>query len=135
MTTKVIAGVIIVLVLLGGWGFYKYWDHYVENQNKAEQEAAKRNIQPEQLPGMPYDLQASLDAAQKQGAAGLRNWLATHDRVLQDPRKAWIQLDYCVLLSSENPNEAKRVFAAVKQRTPTSSPVWPRIRELEKSYE
>ena len=31
--------------------------------------------------------------------------------------------------------EAKRVFAAVKERTTPSSPVWPRIKQLVKTYE
>ena len=135
MTTKLIGALIIALVLLGGWGLWTYWDKFEENQKKAAQEEAAKTIRPEQLAGLPPQLQASLDAAQKQGAAGLRNWLATYDRFVQDPRKAWIELDYCVLLSSESPQEAKKIFSAVEQRTPTNSPVWPRIQEMAKSYE
>ena len=63
------------------------------------------------------------------------NWLANHGRAVQDPRLAWIQLDYCLAISRENPAEAKKIFAAVKDRTPSSSPVYPRIQELAKSYE
>ena len=135
MTTKLIAALIIALVALGCWGLWTYWDKFEENQKQAEREAAAKIVHPEQLPGMPGELQESLNAAQKQGAAALRNWLVTHDRALQDPRKAWIELDYCMLLSKEDPNEAKRVFAAVKQRTKPSSPIWPRIQELSKTYE
>src|SRR5215471_17482136 len=113
MTTKLIAALIIALVALGCWGLWTYWDKFEENQKQAEREAAAKIVHPEQLPGMPGELQESLNAAQKQGAAALRNWLVTHDRALQDPRKAWIELDYCMLLSKEDPNEAKRVFAAV----------------------
>ncbi len=35
----------------------------------------------------------------------------------------------------ENPLAAKRVFSEVKKRTPLESPVYPRIKELEKTYE
>jgi hypothetical protein len=55
--------------------------------------------------------------------------------MVQDPRKAWIELDYCIAVAREDPAEAKRAFASVKNRTPQSSPVWPRIKQLEKTYE
>jgi hypothetical protein len=88
------------------------------------------------MPGQnPTQLEATLRAAQSQGAEGLKNWLKTYGRAVQDPRKAWIELDYCTMISREDPNEAKRIFAEVKNRTPPSSPVWPRIQKLEKTYE
>jgi len=87
------------------------------------------------LPGLPYKLEASLQAARKQGAPGLRNWLKTYAQSVEDPRKAWIELDYCVAVAREDPAEAKRVFAAVKDRLPPSSPVWPRMKQLERTYE
>jgi hypothetical protein len=65
----------------------------------------------------------------------LRNWLKAYDRQIKDPRKAWIELDYCVLVAREDPAEARRVFASVKDRMPASSPVWPRIKQLEKTYQ
>ena len=84
---------------------------------------------------MPQQLQASLQAAQKQGASALRGWLKSYAKIVQDPRKAWIELDYCVLIAREDPAEAKRIFAGVKERTPATSPVFPRIKQLEKTYE
>jgi hypothetical protein len=39
-----------------------------------------------------------------------------------------------VLIGGRNYLEAKKVFNAVKQRTPTNSPVYPRIQQLEKNY-
>jgi hypothetical protein len=44
-------------------------------------------------------------------------------------------LDYCVMIARKDPQEARRVFAAVKQRTPASSPVAPRIRDLSRTFE
>ena len=84
---------------------------------------------------MPANLEASLQAAQRQGAAGLKNWLKLYRPYLNDPRLAAIELDYIVLISSSNPQEARQIFAAVKQRTPTNSPVYPRLRQLEKTYQ
>lgn len=133
--TKIIAALIIVAALYGGWQFFLYWEKVKnEEESKQKQEAAAAVIG-DQLPGLPYQLEASLQAARKQGAAGLRNWLKAHGQSVEDPRKAWIELDFCVAIAREDPAEAKRVFAAVKERIGPSSPVWPRMQQLEKTYE
>ncbi len=135
MSTKVISVLIIAAVLFGGWGLFKYWETF-ENQKATEaKEAAAKTVVPEQLAGMPYELQASLDAAMKQGPQAMQNWLRTYSRSLQDPRLAWIELDYCGLIYRNDPREAKRIFAAVKERTPANSPVRPRIEAMQKTYE
>ena len=133
--TKLIAVLIIVAVLYGGWELFLYWDKVKNEEQTAQKQAAAAMVVGDQLPGVPYTLASTLQAAQQQGAVGLKNWLKTYDRVIQDPRKAWLELDYCVEVASEDPAEARRVFAAVKQRTPPSSPVWPRIKQLERTYE
>jgi len=92
-------------------------------------------VTPESLSGLPYQYEASLKAAQQQGADALGNWLKLYGPAVQDPRKAWIQLDYVLLLTRQNPQEAKRVFNEVKDRTLPNSPVWPRIQSMEKSYQ
>jgi len=84
---------------------------------------------------LPANLELSLQAAQKQGAAGLKNWFKLYRPYVSDPRLAALELDYIVLISSSNPQEARQLFAAVKQRTPTNSPVFPRIKQLEKTYQ
>jgi hypothetical protein len=132
--TKVIAAVIIIAVLYGGWEFFLYWER-VKNEEESEKKAAATALQPTTLPGMPYQLQPMLEAAQKQGVNGLRNWLKVYGSKIEDPRKAWIQLDYVELVSREDPAEAKRIFADVKSRTPKTSLIMPRIKKLEKTYE
>jgi hypothetical protein len=134
--TKWITALIIAAVLYGGWQLFLYYDRVKSEDEEAQKKAAAaENFSPQQLSGMPYQLEQSLEAAQKQGAAGLRNWLKMYGSSIQDPRKAWIQLDYCVDVSREDPAEARRIFAEVKSRTPDSSPVWKRIKKLEKTYE
>src|SRR5213593_2004335 len=133
--TKLIAALIIVAVLYGGWHLFLYWDKVKNEEETAHKQAASSVINPEQLPGVPQSLEPSLQAAQQQGPAALRKWLKDYHKIIQDPRKAWIELDYCVSVAREDPAEAKRVFAAVKERTPPSSPVWPRIKQLEKTYQ
>jgi hypothetical protein len=133
--TKLISILIILVILFGGWELFKYWEKIKDEREISQKEAAASVVVPQSLPGLPEKLEPSLQAVQKQGAAALRNWLTTYGQVVQDPRKAWIELDYCVMAARENPADARRVFAAVKERTPPSSPVWPRIHDLEKSYQ
>lgn len=87
------------------------------------------------LEGLPPALEPALAAAQKQGAAGLRTFLSNYGRSIRDPRLADIELDYVVLLSRQDPVEAKRVFEAVKARVTISSPVYERIKKLERTFQ
>ena len=133
--TKIIAACIIIIALFGGWHLFLYWEKVRDEKETKQKQQAATVVQGDQLPGLPDKLAPSLDAAKKKGAAGLRTWIKNYGRLVQDPRKAWIELDYCVLVSHEDLPEARRVFAEVKARTPESSPVWPRIKDLQKVYE
>jgi hypothetical protein len=125
----------IVAALYGGWQLFLYWEKVKnESETKQKQDAAALIIG-DQLPGLAYQLETSLQAARKRGTAGLRNWLKTYGQSVEDPRKAWIELDFCVAVAREDPAEARRVFAGVKERLGPSSPVWPRMKQLEKTYE
>src|SRR6266850_1225398 len=124
--TKLIVVVIIIAALFGGWQLFLYWEKVNREEENAHKQAASSVIDPHQLPGLPQTYEPVLQAAEKQGATGLKNFLKAYGRGVQDPRKAWIELDYCVLIAREDPAEAKRIFADVKKRTPSSSPVFPR---------
>ena len=133
--TKLIAALVIVAVLYGGWEFFLYWEKVKnEDEDKRKKDAAAMVIG-DQLPGVPYQLENSLQNSRKQGPAALKNWLKANSQSIEDPRKAWIELDYCVAIVRENPAEARRVFAGVKERIGPASPVWPRMKQLEKTYE
>jgi hypothetical protein len=132
--TKLIAIFAVVIVLYGGWHLFLYWEKVRDQKETEKKQAAAALVVGDQLPGMPSTFNQSLQAAQAQGAAGLRNWLKTYGRSVQDPRKAWIELDYCVAVSHDDPSEARKVFAQVKERTPATSPVFPRIKQLEQAY-
>jgi len=134
--TKLIAIFIIIVALFGAWRLFLYWDQVKNDEETARKQAAATVITSgEQLPGLPQQLEPTLQAAQTKGASGLRNWLKTYNANVKDPRKAWIELDYCVSVAREDPAEARRVFALVKGRLSPSSPVWPRVKQLEKTYE
>ena len=133
--TKLIAIFIIVLVIFGVWHLFLYCDKVSREDEKKQKQEQSATVTEDQLSGLPNQLAPSLQKAKQQGALGLKNWLKNYGRMVQDPRKAWIELDYCVLLSHEDLPEARRVFAEVKGRTPPSSPVWPRVKQLEKTFE
>ena len=133
--TKLIAIVIVLLVLYGGWNFFLYWEKVENDKETAQKEAAAAVLHGDQLPGLPPQLEASLQAARESGTTGLTNWLKTYGTMVQDPRKAWIELDLVVALTREDPTEARRIFKAVKERTPANSPIQPRLKLLQSSYE
>lgn len=133
--TKLIAAVMILAVLYGGWELFFYWEKVKNEQETQKKQAASSVIDPEGLDGLPRYLQPALRAAEAQGAPGLSNFLKNYGRSVQDPRKGWIELDLCLLIAREDPAEAKRLFAEVKKRTPETSPIWPRIKKLENTFE
>ena len=135
MTTKLIAALIIIAALYGGWNLFLYWEKVKNEQETQKKQAAAAEVREENLAGLPWNLQAGLQAAREKGAAGLRNWLKTYGHLVQDPRKAWIELDYCILVARDDPAEARRVFASVRERTGPASPVWPRVKQLTTTYE
>lgn len=133
--TKLITAFIIIVVCYCGYHLFRYWESVKNEEANQKQEAANFAIQGETLPGLPYQLVDSLRVAQQRGFAAMREWLKTYGSLVQDPRKAWIEMDYCVAISREDPAEARRIFKLVKDRTPPDSPVWPRVKQLEKTYE
>jgi hypothetical protein len=133
--TKLIAVFIVIVAVFAGWEFFTYWEKVRDEKEAKQKQQAAAVVTGDQLSGLPDKLRPSLETAKQKGAAGLRTWLKNYGRLVQDPRKAWIELDYCVLVSHEDLPEARRVYAEVKARTPESSPVWPRVRDLQKVYE
>lgn len=135
MSTKLIGAFIVILLLVAGWKMAAYYKQ-VEAENRAQKKVEEgADLKPEQLEGLPYQLQQSLTVAEQNGAKGLRDWLKNFGPQVQDPRKAWIELDYCLALMREDPQTAKKVFQSVKERTRTNSPIYPRVRQLERTFE
>jgi hypothetical protein len=105
------------------------------DQGRANQPPAQAAVAPEQLPGLPPSLEASLQQAEKEGAKTFRDWLTKYRAYVQDPRLAAIELDYVIIVSRDSPKEARQVFQSVKNRVPASSPVYERVQKLAKTYE
>ena len=129
-----IVALIVGVIGLGAWQIFETWHGLKEKPAKAEQ-APVTVPQLESLEGLPGGLEPSLQAAQRRGAAGLRDWLRLYGKTVRDPRLAAIELDYVVLVSRDDIGEARRVFSRVKTRTSPASPVYARIKQLEKTYQ
>jgi hypothetical protein len=134
---KIAISLLVVIAVLGGaYKIWEYWDKVSHDQDIKEQEAAaKLQINPDGLQGMPEDLKKSYDIAKNNGTAALGKWLKSVGSRVDDPRRAWIELDYVVGVAGSDPQEAKRVFADVKGRITETSPVYPRVKALEKTYQ
>lgn len=141
---KFVIGLIIVVGLsLGAYQFYEYYSKYQgksEDQIEHPTAAAPAPVQNyaasgDQLPGLPPKLQPILETAEKRGASGLHDFLQTYGSQISDPRKAWIELDYVEFLSQGSPGEARHLFKEVQARTQQDSPVYGRVKQLEKTYD
>src|SRR5262245_18766108 len=111
----------ILIALLVGFAAYKIYEHWnaVKERKVLEERIAKgADIDPESVPGMPYQLIPKLQEAQRGGPEVFKRFLDECKRFpdVKDPRLAWIELDYDVMISSKDPVEAKKIFAEVKKR-------------------
>ena len=134
---KVLISILIVLaVIFTGYKLVVYYDE-VENEKAKADQAAKAEVRPESLEGLPSQYEKFLREAQAKGAGPFKEWIdqAKQAGLVRDPRLAWIELDYVLMIVLENPVEAKKVFNAVKGRVPEHSPVYPRIKSLEKTFQ
>lgn len=131
----VITAVIIIGLALGVRLFYQYYESFQPKAAEPTSAAGPVDVPDDQLPGMPASLQPALAEAREYGATGLRNFLAAHNKAIADPRLASLELDYVILITPSNPAEACRIFARVKERLEPSSPVYGRMKKLEKTYE
>jgi hypothetical protein len=143
MTRLITIGLVIIGLWIG-WIIYQQWEKTSSTQDLTQSQveearrAAAATFDPRSLPGLPDKLEDSLQTAKDHGAKTLGAWLdfyATKEKVVEDPRLAWIQLDYAVLLAPDDPAQAKQIYGDVRDRIPPTSPIYPRIKELEKTFE
>jgi len=128
---------LIVIVIIAACAFVGF---KLTQQWEAAKESENTNKKPvivasETLPGMDGSLEGPYSEAKRRGATGLRDFLTRYGKTIKDPRLGAIELDYASLLVKDNPVEARKIFARVKQRTPESSPNYPRIKQLQNMYE
>jgi len=128
---------IIALVIFLFKEFLDFYEKSKRGEVAAQTEGGGRpaEVRGEDLPGLPPALETSLHTAQSEGAKALGDWLKQYRPYVKDPRLAWIELDYVVLVSLQDAKEARRVFQSVRDRTPPNSPVYERLKKLEKTYQ
>jgi hypothetical protein len=132
----VVTVVVLVGLVLGAYQLWEYWGKFKPAESTSNQSvAAVPVVSDTSLPGMPPKLEPYLEGARQRGADGLHDFLLTYGRTIADPRLGNIELDYAVLLAQKNPAEARKVFMRVKSRTSPTSPIYPRVQLLEKTYE
>ena len=132
--TKAIWVLIILVAGYIGYLLFVQWDKARLEHAGQKPEQAAALASGDSLAGLPYQLDASYRAAKASGAANFRTWFTANEKLLADPRKAWIELELCVAMTRDNPAEAKKIYAAVKSRVPPSSPVYAKVKELEKTF-
>lgn len=135
---------ITVLLIVGAlWGVWQLREMYMEKKRQnpeiynfnEDENSGPAKVDPRTLKGLHYSLETPLANATQRGADGLKQFLNQYRAAIRDPRRAWIELDYVVLAGIKDPAEARSVFKQVKERTPTNSPVYPRIETLSKTYD
>ena len=130
----------VVIVLVAFTALRRLTGYYSDVKSKqntgsqvAEQPAAP--AAPGQLPGLPPQFEESLQAAQSMGATGMKRWLDSYRKFVTDPRLAVIELDYAQMISRDDPREARRIFADVRNRLPANSPLQARLKQMERAYQ
>src|SRR5580765_5138349 len=103
---KILISILIVIGVI--FTIYKGYDYWIRvNDEKALNEKARQgeDVDPMQLPGMPGQIEQKYREAAKQGAPGLKAFLEAYQKSpsFKDPRKAWIELDYLVMISGSDP--------------------------------
>ena len=130
----------LIIIALLIWGGYYVVSSLTSRYQAIEKKETVANqpapVAPSSsLEGMPYQLQASLDAAEGQGPAALRRWIDANRRYLRDPKLGDIELDLAVGLMRQNISDARAIYQDVKSRTPATSPLQGRLQKLSKSFE
>jgi hypothetical protein len=131
---------LFLLVATVGFGVYRisliYRSIPTDEQARGNaRENATSMVGDEPLPDLSPPLEASLANATQAGPQALRQWLNQNGAWVPEPRLSAIQLDYAQMLVRTNPAEARRIYAAVKARTPANSPLASRLKQLSRTFE
>jgi hypothetical protein len=130
----------ILVILAFGYGVVALFNYYDEVKKRTDSGATSQftqaavEVSAESLPGLPPQYEAALKTAQAGGAEAMGKWLKTYGPYCADPRRASIELDYAAMLIRTDTEQAKKLFRAVQKRTPSDSPLYPRIKRLEPGY-
>jgi len=127
---------LFLLVATVGFGVYRISLIYrsVPTDERTREAAAPVAID-ESLPALTPPMEATLANATQAGPQALGQWLRQNGAWVPEPRLSAIQLDLAQMLVRSNPAEARRLYVAVKARTPANSPLAPRLKQLSRTFE
>ena len=132
---KVLISIVVVIgAFVGVWQLWEYWDK-VNREKLRTSEEANQFPPSRSYSGLPAQFEQPLQAAMSQGPEAFKQWLELNRRHIEDPRLAAIELDYVITITRSAPVEAKRVFADLKGRIPGGSPLYKKIKAMEKTYQ
>src|SRR5215203_58328 len=103
---RVLIGILIAMLLcLGGWKIWEYWQKVREQQESGFKNEAPVEIRPEQLTGLPWQLEQKLSEAKQRGTKTYKQFIETWRNTpgVKDPRLAWIELDYVTMIATSDP--------------------------------
>jgi hypothetical protein len=131
---------LLLLVATVGFAVYRISLIYrsVPSDGRAQERVEERSAPAatdESLPPLSPPLEASLANATQAGPQALGQWLRQNGGWVPEPRLSAIHLDLAQMLVRSNPAEARRLYAAVKARTPPQSPLAPRLKQLSRTFE
>ncbi|MEY4691626.1 MAG: hypothetical protein RIT19_1951 [Verrucomicrobiota bacterium] len=129
---------VLLFLLVATVGFGVYRISLVYRSIPSDERAQERPTAPvtdESLPALTPPLEASLANATQAGPQALGQWLRQNGAWVPEPRLSAIQLDHAQMMVRSNPAEARRLYAAVKARTPANSPLAPRLKQLSRTFE
>ncbi len=129
---------VLLLLLVASVGFGVYRISLIYRSVPSEERIQERPVPAatdESLPALPPPLEASLASVNQAGPQALGQWLRQNGAWVPEPRLSAIQLDLAQMLVRSNPAEARRLYAAVKARTPPQSPLAPRLKQLSRTFE
>ena len=134
---KILITILVILfVVMGAYKLFDYWDQTSQDQEVTKRAADGSDIQESMLPGMPYQLEQKYGQAKQKGPSAVKEFLDAYGKApkFEDPRKAWVQLDYVVMIMGSDPVEAKTIFLDVQSRIRTNAPIYRRIRSMEHTF-
>ena len=135
---KLLITILVILgVVVGAYKLFDYWDQTSQDQEVNKRLEDGSDIVETELPGMPYTIEYKYGQMKAKGVSGLKEFLDAYGKApkFQDPRKAWVELDYVVMIAGSDPVQAKKIFADVKGRIRTNAPIYRRIRKMSATFD
>lgn len=124
----------VVLVCAAIWAGLRFLNFAKTEVANSERRDTAQRYAPGKLPGLPAELEASLAAAQLEGAKAFRRWIAQHRAEIAEPRLTEVELDFVVLTGRTDGGEARGVLNLIKGRIKPDHPQYKRFQQLDTAY-